>query len=96
MSSADKLARLKVNTGGPKPELGKVTPLRRRRKRQLASSGSGLVKKGIQLPPEMVKEFEMLRAEHGRKGYELWAEAVNLLLKSYDRDPVEVDFLKEE
>lgn len=95
MSSADKLARMKVNTGGPKPELGKITPLRRRKKRQ-KSGGSELVKKGIQLSPEMVKEFEILRAGQGRKGYVLWAEAVNLLLKSYGRDPVEVDFLKED
>lgn len=93
MSSADKLARLKVNAGGPRPELGKVTTLRQRRSKAKAS-GAALVKKGIQLPPEVVKQFELLRAEQGRKGYELWAEAVNLLLEANGRDPVDVSFLE--
>ncbi len=93
MSSADKLARLKVNSGGPQPEMDKVTPLRRRPATS-KPAGATLVKKGIQLPPEMIKQFEMLRAEQGRKGYELWAEAVNLLLEAHGHDPVEIDFLK--
>ncbi len=93
MSSADKLARLKVNAGGPRPELGKVTTLRQRKSKARAS-GAALVKKGIQLPPEVVKQFELLRAEQGRKGYELWAEAVNLLLEAHGRDPVDVSFLE--
>ena len=93
MSSADKLARLKVNAGGPRPELGKVTTLRQRKPKPRAS-GSALVKKGIQLPPEAAKQFELLRAEQGRKGYELWAEAVNLLLEAHGHDPVDVSFLR--
>ena len=34
MSSADKLAKLKVNAGGPQPELATVTSLRRRKSRE--------------------------------------------------------------
>ncbi len=93
MSSADKLARLKVNAGGPQPEMERVTPLRRRQPASRSASAK-LVKKGIQLPPELIKQFELLRAEQGKKGYELWAEAVNLLLEAHGHDPVEVSFLK--
>ena len=88
MSSADKLAKLKVNAGGPQPELASVTSLRRRKSPQ-TSKKTILVKKGIQLPPESVRQFELLRAEQGRKGYDLWTEAVNLLLQAHGKDPVD-------
>ena len=89
MSSADKLAKLKVNAGGPQPELATVTSLRR--KHHMAARKSTLVKKGIQLPPESARQFELLRAEQGRKGYDLWTEAVNLLLQAHGKDPVDPD-----
>lgn len=90
MSSADKLAKLKVNAGGPQPELATVTSLRRR-KMHGAAGKTTLVKKGIQLPPESVRQFELLRAEQGRKGYDLWTEAVNLLLQAYGKNPVDLE-----
>lgn len=90
MSSADKLANLKVNAGGPQPELASVTSLRRRKAPQ-TSQKSALVKKGIQLPPESARQFELLRAEQGRKGYDLWTEAVNLLLQAHGKEPVGSD-----
>ncbi|PLX34410.1 MAG: hypothetical protein C0605_13720 [Hyphomicrobiales bacterium] len=90
MSSADKLAKLKVNAGGPQPELANVTSLRRRKQPQ-ALRQVNLVKKGIQLPPESARQFELLRAEQGRKGYDLWTEAVDLLLQAHGKPPVGSD-----
>lgn len=80
MGSADKLANLKVNAKGPRPEIDRVTALHGvlRGVRQ-----DKLVKKGIQLQSRQAKRFDILRAELGCKGYELWNEAVDLLIKKY-------------
>ncbi len=80
MGSADKLANLKVNAKGPRPELDKVTPLHNLLR---GARPDKLVKKGIQLQSVQARRFDILRAELGCKGYELWNEAVDLLVKKY-------------
>ncbi len=44
--------------------------------------------KAFELTPEAVREFEILRAETGKKSYELAAEAMNLLFKKYKKPEV--------
>jgi len=85
MGSADKLANLKVNAKGPKPEVDKVTALHHMLRGPRTDRNDKLVKKGIQLQSEQARRFDVLRAEIGCKGYELWNEAVDLLVKKYSR-----------
>lgn len=44
--------------------------------------------KAFELRPEAAHEFEILRAETGKKSYELAAEALNLLFAKYKKPQV--------
>ncbi len=44
--------------------------------------------KAFELRPEAIQEFEVLRAETGKKSYELAAEALNLLFAKYERPQI--------
>ncbi|MCB1034330.1 MAG: hypothetical protein KDD47_10915 [Acidobacteria bacterium] len=44
--------------------------------------------KAFELRPEAVQEFEILRAETGKKSYELAAEALNLLFAKYKKPQI--------
>lgn len=45
-------------------------------------------KKTFELLPDAGREFEILKAETGKTGIELLAEAMNLLFRKYGKPPV--------
>jgi hypothetical protein len=48
----------------------------------------GFKTKTFELTPEAAREFELLRAETGKKSYQLISEALNLLFQKYQHPQV--------
>ncbi len=79
--TATPLAALRVNAPreiAPTPEPSPSPRTRLRADRRLK-------KKTFEVTPEADREFEILRAESGKTGIELIAEALNLLFSRYNR-----------
>lgn len=53
-----------------------------------ATNERAFVAKTFELAPEAAREFNILRAETGKKSYQLAGEALNLLFKKYDKPQV--------
>ncbi len=79
MAKAADLRKFQVKRGGLAPTPASESP-------ELAlEQKARYIKKGIQVTPEANQQFEILKAELGKSGQKLIAEALNLLFKEHGK-----------